>query len=58
MAGDSPKDLAGPASMTDLKSMETSMRLTMETKVSQIHDLVMSLKADKDPLEKPSLEDS
>ena len=54
----SPKDLTGVATMADLKSMETSMRLTMETKLNELQDLILSLKAGKEPPEKPDLEDT
>ena len=57
MAGDSPMDLTGATTMADHKSMEMSMRLTMETKLNELQDLMLSLKAGKDPPEKPALKD-
>ena len=52
------KNGSSAATMADLKSMESSMSLTMETKFNELQNLILSLKVDNESSEKPALEDS
>ena len=54
----SPKDGSSAVTMADLKSMESLMSLTMEAKFNELQNLILSLKPEKESLEKPALEDS
>ena len=55
---DSSKDQATPASMADLKTMETSLKSSMETQFAEIRDLLMKLTSGKAPSETIPIEDS
>ena len=55
---ENPKNLTTPATMGDLKSIETSIGSTMDAKFLELQSFFLQLKVDKDSLEKPALEDS
>ena len=55
---DSAKDQATPASMADLKTMETSLKSSMDIQFGEIRDLIMKLSNGKVPSETITLEDS
>ena len=51
-------DPSAPATMGDLKSIETSIGLTLEAKFLELSNLILALKEAKEPPEKPILEGS
>ena len=55
---ESAKDQATPASMADLKTMETSLKSSMDTLFAETRDLLKQLASGKVPTETIPLEDS
>ena len=51
-------DLTLPATMADLKSIETLIGSTIDAKFLELQNLILALKDSKDPVEKLGLEDS
>ena len=56
--GDPADDQATPASMADLKLMETSLKSSMDTQFAEMRDLLKQLASGKVPTETIPLEDS
>ena len=50
-------DASAPATMGDLKSIETSIGLTLEAEFLELSNLILALKEGKDSPQKPPLED-
>ena len=58
MVDGNPEDQDTLASKADFKTMETSLRSSMDTQLGEIHNLIMKLTPPKGPLETSPLEDT